>query len=199
AGLRKSELSGIGSAVSRLRISYIHHVIFVDVNRARPSELIPLRNELPVLIEDLNAVVLTVSDEKPSPRIERQGVNNVELAGPHALFSPGHQKLPGLVELHNSGVAVRGSAAAVSVGDEDVPVRSDRNLRWRIELVQPRPSDTLLPERQQHLPVLIHLEDLLPAVIRDPQESILVDRQLVGADEDPGAEGFQPLTLGVGV
>src|SRR4051794_1816667 len=79
--LRQTGLSGIGSRVSRFRVGDVERVCpFVDIEPARTAELEPLGDEGAVLIEDLEAVVLTVADEQPSPRIEGQRVHHVELA-----------------------------------------------------------------------------------------------------------------------
>ena len=40
----------------------------VDVDSARPAELPPLLEEIPVLVEDLDAAVAAVADEQAPPR-----------------------------------------------------------------------------------------------------------------------------------
>ena len=44
----------------------IDHVVLVDGDAARPAELLPLGEELALLIEDLDAVVGAVGDEQAS-------------------------------------------------------------------------------------------------------------------------------------
>src|SRR5581483_8886398 len=50
----------------RLRVGHINDVVPGDENPARPAELLPLREEPAVLIEDLDAVVIPVADEEPA-------------------------------------------------------------------------------------------------------------------------------------
>ena len=47
----------------RLRVGYIDRVACVNENAARAAELLPLVQEFPVLVEDLNATVTAVADE----------------------------------------------------------------------------------------------------------------------------------------
>src|SRR5262249_49491335 len=44
----------------------VDDVILIDVNSARPAELLPLVDEFPVLVEDLNSIVVPVADEEPA-------------------------------------------------------------------------------------------------------------------------------------
>ena len=67
AGLRQRKLSGIRAPVARFGIGDVQRVgAFIDVHPARPTELEPLIDELPVGIEQLDAIVLTVADEQPA-------------------------------------------------------------------------------------------------------------------------------------
>ena len=50
----------------RLRVRDINDVVFVDVNTARPSELLPFCKKLSLLVEDLDAIVRTVCNENPA-------------------------------------------------------------------------------------------------------------------------------------
>ena len=123
AGLREREPSRVRAAVPRFRIGDIQRVgLLVDVHPARAAELEPLGDELPVLIEDLNAVVLTIADEHASARIDGERVRDIELARAHAFLAPRLEELSVLVELHDARVADRQAAAGVAVGDEDVAV-----------------------------------------------------------------------------
>ena len=53
-----------------LGIGAVEHVVLVDVDAAQTAELLPLLEELPVLVEDLQAVVGAVGDEQPALRVE---------------------------------------------------------------------------------------------------------------------------------
>jgi L-asparaginase len=84
-GLRQRQPSDVGPSVPRFRVGDIEDVVPVNVQAAWPAELEPLRNEIAVLVEDLNPVILTVADEQPASGIESEGVDYVELRG----FAPG--------------------------------------------------------------------------------------------------------------
>src|SRR5882672_10219426 len=117
--------------LARRRIGGIENVVLVDVDPARPAELTPLGEELAVLIEDLDARIRTVGDEEPSLRIHRQPMRRVELARSRALLAPGLDELAVLGEFDDARVGV----AAMAVGDEDVAVRRDQHIRWRVEML----------------------------------------------------------------
>src|SRR5712691_5757772 len=50
----------------RFRVRGVEVVVLVDVDAARPAELLPLIEEREVLIEDLDAIVVAIADEQPS-------------------------------------------------------------------------------------------------------------------------------------
>ena len=66
--------------VGRCRVGDVDDVVLVDEDAARPAELLPLGEELAVLVEDLDAAVDAVGDEQPAGGIDRQPVRRVELA-----------------------------------------------------------------------------------------------------------------------
>src|SRR5262249_48662326 len=67
--------------VGRLRVGDIDAVVLVDPHAAWPAELLPLGEELAVLVEDLEAAIGAVGDEQTAGRIEREPVRYVEFAG----------------------------------------------------------------------------------------------------------------------
>ena len=77
--------------------------------------------------------------------------------------------------------------------DEDVPVLTRPRLRLAHRTRRCPPGHALLPERHQHAAVRIHLEDLVAAVVGDPEVAGSVYGQLVRAHEHPGAERLQQL------
>src|SRR5262249_59949419 len=97
--------AGIRLAV-RLRVRDVEDVTLVDVDAAGPSELLPLLEELAVLVEDLDAVVRAVGHEQPPLRIQGQAVRSVELARAGALLAPGLDERPVLRELHTPPLRV---------------------------------------------------------------------------------------------
>src|SRR5207249_10298586 len=58
----------------RLMIGYVKDIVAVDVDPARPAELLPLCEEFAILVEDLDAIVAAVADEDPSLRIDGDGM-----------------------------------------------------------------------------------------------------------------------------
>src|SRR5262249_7480480 len=147
-----------------------------------------------------NTVVLSIADVETSARVESQRVRAVEFAAGPASLAPGLQELARLVELDDTRV-VR-CLATVAVGDEDVTVFRDSHIRRLVErhvVADAVAFDAGLPERHQHLSVLIELEHLLSlaaadAVVGHPDESFRVDADLVRADEQPGAEALEELS-----
>ena len=81
----------------------------------------------------------------------------------------------------------------MTVSDEDVAVTRHGNLGRRVELVETRARFALLAERHQDLAFLTELEDLVAAVVGDPEKAVLVDRQFVGTDEHTGTERLEEL------
>src|SRR5262249_40293511 len=74
AALVPSVLSCVGTVVSGFRVGDVDQLILVDVHTARAAKLEPLSDKLPVLIENLDPVVLAITDEQPPLRVERNGV-----------------------------------------------------------------------------------------------------------------------------
>src|SRR5437867_12513814 len=54
----------------RLRIGDVDRVLLVDIDPARTTELLPLRDERAVLVEDLNPVVVAIADEEAAARVQ---------------------------------------------------------------------------------------------------------------------------------
>jgi uncharacterized protein YbjT (DUF2867 family) len=107
--------AGIGP---RLGIGDVDRVVLGDGDAARPAELMPLRDEPALLIEDLNAVVLAIADEQPSLRVDRDGVRLADLAVARSLAAPLLDERSVLAEPHHAVVR----AVAMTVGHEDVAV-----------------------------------------------------------------------------
>src|SRR6266849_531198 len=116
--------------VGRLRVGDVDHVVLVDPDAARPTELLPLGEELAVLVEDLDAAVGAVGDEQTPGGIEREPVRHVEFARSLAFLAPRFDELAVSGELHDAGIGL----VAVSVGDEDIAVRRDDHVGGRVEM-----------------------------------------------------------------
>jgi hypothetical protein len=69
-------------------IGDVDSVVSGDEDAARTAKLFPGINVIAVLIEDLNAIVGTVSDEETPTRIDGDGVGRKEFAGARAFVPP---------------------------------------------------------------------------------------------------------------
>src|SRR5262245_58714749 len=78
----------LAAVIAGLMVGRIDVVVAVDVEAARAPELLPFLEKLAVLIEDLDAIVDTVSHEQPAAGIHRQLVRRVELARAAAALAP---------------------------------------------------------------------------------------------------------------
>src|SRR5262245_48708351 len=145
----------------RLMIGYIKDVVAVDVDSARPAELLPLSDEISLLIEALAPVVAAVADEDPSLRIDGDCVRRVELAGGRAFLAPRLGELSILRELHDARVGV----PAMSIGHENIAVRRGHYVARTIEGVGPVTSNPCLAERHQHLSFRAEFEYLVTLAI----------------------------------
>src|SRR5262249_45777212 len=141
-----------------LRIRDVDHVILVDINTARPAELFPLFDEVPVLIEDLDTVVVTIADEQSSSRIHCQRMRLVEFTSRRSELAPSLDQLTVFRELqHASGGS---GSAGVSFGNEDVAVRCDKDVVRLKEKVGFTRSSRL-SERHEQFSLAAELEDLM--------------------------------------
>src|SRR5262249_5736978 len=82
----------------------------------------------------------------------------------------------------------------MSIADEDVAVRGDRDFGWRVELIVAGAGNAFLSERQQYFSIsATKLEHLMAAVVGHPEIAVLVDGELVRAHKQTGAKTFQQL------
>ena len=178
----------------RLRVGGVEHVVPVDEDSARPAELLPLVQELAVLIEDLNAVVAAVGDEQAAGGVHRERVRRVELARPRTLPAPGLDERAVLRKLHDAGVGV----AAVAVGDEDGAVGRDDDVRGRAEVSGPSPATPALPSVINTFPSGLNLNTWcpLPSLARPvapARVALPVHVDAMRADEHPAAKARHEL------
>src|SRR5262244_2679247 len=88
----------------RLVIGDVKDVVAVNVDSARPAELLLLSDEFAVRVENLDAIVTAVADENPALRIYSNGVRRIELAGGRAFPAPRLDEFPVLRELHDARI-----------------------------------------------------------------------------------------------
>src|SRR5262249_5768979 len=178
----------------RLMIGHVKDIVAVDVDSARTAELLPLREEIAILVEDLNAIVAAVADEDPSLRIDGDGVRRVELAGGRAFLAPRLDELPILRELHDARVGV----PAMSICHENIAVRRGHYVARTIEGVGAVTSTPRLAERHQHLSFLAEFEYLVTLAIfagrvGRPDVAVAVDMETVRLIEHSLAKHLQDL------
>src|SRR5262249_47322412 len=114
----------VRAALGGFGIGDVQIVPCIDEDAAGPAELLPLFDELTVLIENLNAIVAAIAYEEPPFRIECQRVWHFELPRTRSVPAPLLDELAVFCELDYTGVAASG---AVAVTDKDVAVRCDRD------------------------------------------------------------------------
>src|SRR5574341_1432026 len=85
----------------------------------------------------------------------------------------------------------------MTVANEDVAVRRNRDVGRRIEFIESRTRNAFLAKRHQDFSVLRQLEHLMAAVVSHPDGSLMINGQLVRADEHAGAPGSKQLARGL--
>src|SRR5579862_1374675 len=85
-----------------------------DANRRWRPNLLDLRLEVPIAVENLNSPVPAVGDVHTTLLIHRDSEQRIELPLPRPFRPPGPDELAVLIELRDSGVAV-------SIGHVNVP------------------------------------------------------------------------------
>src|SRR6266446_780308 len=177
--------------VGRLRIGDVDGVVLVDPDPARPAELLPLGEELAVLVEDLEAAIGAVGDEQAPGRIESEPVRHVEFARALAFLAPRLDELAVTGELDDAGVGL----VAVPVGDEDIAVRGDDHVGGRVEMGGVVAGLARRAKRHQHLAVRRELHYgvaclLVPvgAPVSDPDVAVLIDEQAMREVGHSGAK-----------
>src|SRR5215467_13464771 len=100
-----------------------------------------------------------------------------ELTGTRSFLPPGFEEPPVLREFHDSRVRI----PAMSVGDENVAVGSDRNGGRPIESIFAIAGDSSSAQRQQNLSIGAEFEHLLSLAVfsfsvSGPHVSVLIHR-----------------------
>src|SRR4029450_11757480 len=102
---------GVHVGRAGLRIGRVQKTRTIECDAARTPPLFPLGDELPLLVEDLDAAVAAIRNEKASLRIEDEAVRRLELARSRSLLAPRLDELSFLVELDDARVA--GAAGSI--------------------------------------------------------------------------------------
>src|SRR5215510_6673111 len=170
----------------RLGIRYVNDVVAIDEDPAWPAELLPLGDEIPLLIEDLDAFVAAVADEDPPLRINSDRMRRVELPGARAFPAPGLDELFILREFHDACVGV----PAMAIVDEDVAARRGDNVARPIKRDGPVAGNSSLAERHQHFSIRAEFEYLvafavLAGGVARPDVAVAVHVEAVWLIEHP--------------
>src|SRR5262249_14822667 len=88
-------------------------------------------DELPILVEDLNSLVLPVRHPELAFAIESQSVRDIKFTRLLALPAPGFDELSVLVELQDAWVTVR--AGSVTLSNKDVTIIGNGDI---VRLIQ---------------------------------------------------------------
>src|SRR5215471_8532630 len=186
--------------VGRLRVGDIDLVVLVDPYAAGPAELLPLGEEVAVLVKDLKAVVGAIGHEQTSGGVEREAVGYVEFAGPRTFLPPRLDELAVTRELDDAGVGL----VAMSVGDEDIAVRRYDHIGGRVEMGGVLAGLARCAESHQHLAVGRKLHNgmacllvLVSAPVGDPDVVVLIDEQAMGDVGHSGREARHHVSGGI--
>src|SRR5262249_3715242 len=143
-------------ARGRLRIGDVDHVVLVDGNVARPSELLPFGNELAIGLENLNAIVGAVGDVDSPHRIEGDAVRRVEFAWSLAVFAPRGDELSVFGELDDAVIG----PVAVPVGEVDFAVARDYDRATRSQIAGTVAGHSRFAQNHQYLAVGSKLDEI---------------------------------------
>src|ERR1022692_2728686 len=96
----------------------------IDENPGRPAKLRPRRDEVPLLVKNLDAFIAHISDEKPPFRIHSEGMRTHHISGARSFVSERLDELSIFREFHNPGSATR---RTMPVRDKNIPIGSDND------------------------------------------------------------------------
>ena len=186
----------------RLGVRRVEDILLVDEQPARPSELVPRLEVVPLLVEDLHAAVAAVADEEASLRVHGERVRVAELPVRRARASPLQEEGAVGRELHDAVVAAR----VVPVRHEDAAVGRDEDVRRLVEVVRAVPRHALLAQHHQDLALGAELvDDVSPAIrhgrvshrVGHPHGAVLLHEHPVRPRDESRAEAAHDVPLGV--
>src|SRR5207247_5019820 len=146
---------------TRFRVGHIHRVVFGDEDAARAAELAPFVEIFPVLIENLNTVVLAIAHEQAPARVHGDGVRLADLTAARSFLPPLFDEPAVFGELDDAIVF----AVPMAVGHENIAVWSDEPVGGLIEKIRARAAHARLAERHQYFSVRTEFENLVPFAV----------------------------------
>ena len=138
-------------------VSYIEHIVVVDEHAAGTSELIPFRQVLTILGENLDALIGAVANQETTPAIDKQGMGHIKLRGAAALCAPLHQIASILIKLDDTVVPM-------AVSDKEIPIFCLGHIRRAIESIGASAGKATGTKAQQDIAVGIDLGNGMTAL-----------------------------------
>src|SRR5712664_392093 len=167
------------------------NVSIVDLERTRQPGVLQFLQVVPVLIEDLDSLILAIGDPEPPVGVDRDPVGNIELAGTFAFSAPGLYEIPVPVELHHARISI--GSRRMPLSDEYVAVGAHGHVVWLVDLSRLSSCS----QRQQDLSSRTYLVDNVSAIIRRPHVAAAVEFQPVSSSEQTFTESSNELPVGV--
>ena len=158
-----------------------------DIQRARQSGVFNFADVFPILIEDLNPLVLAVGYPQQTFGVDGQPMRDVKLARLGSLAAPALDEVPVLVELQDARIAFPWPGR-MSLRDEDVSVGAKGDVVGLIEEARsgsfvPFARLALGPQCEQNFALRAQLHHRVRAHIGSPKVAVLIDAQTVAAHE----------------
>ena len=147
-----------------------------DPQAPRHDDAAPLVEILPLLVEQLDPPAVAVGHVEDAAGINDDLVRQAELARPAAVLAPCLDELAPRIEVDHAAIAV-------SVGDEDVALGSDRHIRGRVEMRAVLARRARRAEHEQQLTLGRELFHHVGDVIGDPDVSLAVEPHAVNPSE----------------
>jgi len=120
--------------------------------------LLPLLEEIPFLVEDLDAAVAAVADEQPPPGIQGDGVRRVELAGGVPFLPQVLMNLPSFENFTMRALESPPCPSATKMSPFEAVVMSD----GRLKMSGPSPATPALPRVSKTFPFALNLTTWWP-------------------------------------
>src|SRR5262249_9582690 len=161
-------------------------------------ELLPFGNELAVGLENLNAIVGTVSDVDAPHRIEGDAVRRVEFARSLAVFAPRGDELSVLGELDDPVIG----PGAVPIGDVDFAVGRDHDRAGPRQIAGAVAGQSRPAQNHQFLAVGSKLDEIsalavLGDLVAAPHIAFAIDKETVRNRERARADRLLKFAGGI--
>ncbi len=167
------------------------NVSIADLKRTRQPGVLQFLQVVPVLIEDLDSLILAIGDPEPSVGVDRDPVGNVELSGTFAFSAPGLYESSVPVELHDARIS--NGSRRMPLSDEYIAAGADGDVGWLVDLSWLSSCS----QRQQDPSLRTYLVDDMSAIVRRPHVAAAVEFQPVRPSKQTFTEGPDESPVGV--